>query len=205
MIPWFHSFRRCSGGTSVSRLMRSIRVVRTVRLLRLAAGFKQWQGLGFFGTSIEMRSEFIENSWPYMHPCDSIWICFIKLGLDDNCCFQMFVFSCRLYKCVHFAVSSCTSYSDSHHMEINRVYWIDIYIYMPLPHVYFHFSLFSLKISTSPSSPVFFAQQLWVFPLLAVSEVKLKRVIDMAKDRITSEARSKCQVWRMKPCEDRAE
>ena len=30
--------------------------VRTVRLLRLAAGFKQWQGLAFLLTSIEMRS-----------------------------------------------------------------------------------------------------------------------------------------------------
>ena len=54
--------------------------VRTVRLLRLAAGFKPWQGFWpFLLTSIEMRSV-NSKKIPGQKICiqyDSIWICFI--------------------------------------------------------------------------------------------------------------------------------
>lgn len=163
------------------------------------------RGFGLFLVDIHRNafSEFKENSWaknmhPYEESYDSIWIA----GCSQ--CWGVFPGSAP-HICVHSwgpvspLVPSCSSDNDNVKTWefTGRVLWIG----RKICHMSRHMSMFTPLIFRCPfhiQIRPFFPNSLTTitagpFPL-AFSEVKLKRVIDMAKDRITSEATSVIEI-----------
>lgn len=147
-------------------------------------------GFGFFYVHRNAKCVPFENSSAYLHPY-YIWfhMNMLHLGwLHADCWFPMFVFSHLGSR--HLCIIGSLLLAPAHHILrsitwglISRVFWIEREIR------HYHMSIFisHLQMSISPpnsplskNSPTTEQQP----------EVKLKRVIDMAKDRITSEATS---------------